>query len=433
MKSRFNNIGFKLYFVFFILIIGISFATVYQNNRSDLNVINIESKQNLEEIEKSFYQLLKLDVDKLSAALTVILRQKDLQQTFIKQDREKLLSLSLPVFDQLKQNYNITHFYYHNLDSTVFLRVDQPAIFGDLVNRFTLKDSVSTQKFSTGLELGKTAFALRVVSPSFLDGQIVGYYELGQEINNILKTIKDNTGSNNEYAIVVDKNYLSHPDWISTRTNQGLTDNWDDFGKYLNISSTISEKDSKYSQIKNCFTNFSLIDKISSLHKPVNIHTSDNSNFSCGGFPLKDASGKIVGAVLAQIDISDFRNEMNSNNQTTLINIIAFIIIAFGIYLLITEKIITKPLKKILNAMNIIKGGNLDFKVPVKSKDEIGELSSSFNEMTQNLKESKENIESRIEDRTNQLQRLNQAMVGRELKMIELKQKIKKLTNKNEK
>ena len=71
----------------------------------------------------------------------------------------------------------------------------------------------------------------------------------------------------------------------------------------------------------------------------------------------------------------------------------------------------SKPIVKLRNAANEVSKGNLDVKVKFKSKDELGQLAKSFNDMTENLKKSRETIENntrtlekKVEQRTKEYQ-----------------------------
>ncbi len=68
------------------------------------------------------------------------------------------------------------------------------------------------------------------------------------------------------------------------------------------------------------------------------------------------------------------------------------------------------PINELIRGTFIIAQGNLDFRVPVKFADEIGDLTISFNQMTDRLKMANEQIkgysqtlEQRVEERTKQL------------------------------
>lgn len=80
-----------------------------------------------------------------------------------------------------------------------------------------------------------------------------------------------------------------------------------------------------------------------------------------------------------------------------------------------------RPIIRMKNTMTKISFGDYSQRVIINSKDEIGELANSFNQMVAKLLESYELVEKKVEERTSQLEKLNKAMVGREIKMIELK------------
>jgi sigma-B regulation protein RsbU (phosphoserine phosphatase) len=67
--------------------------------------------------------------------------------------------------------------------------------------------------------------------------------------------------------------------------------------------------------------------------------------------------------------------------------IVAFILVAFT----------TRPLKKLSEGVRVISTGNLNYKIEVKSRDEIGMLARQFNSMTDMLKDAQDKeIENRI-------------------------------------
>lgn len=120
-------------------------------------------------------------------------------------------------------------------------------------------------------------------------------------------------------------------------------------------------------------------------------------------------------------------------------------------------KSITKPIDLLVEGVKRIGQGNLDFKIKVTTNDELEKLSSAFNEMAKNLsisrrtiEEAKDTLEIKVKARTRELQELTKNLeekvgertkelqnrlselerfhrltVGRELKMIELKKRIK--------
>jgi nitrogen fixation/metabolism regulation signal transduction histidine kinase len=69
--------------------------------------------------------------------------------------------------------------------------------------------------------------------------------------------------------------------------------------------------------------------------------------------------------------------------------LIIFSAIWFGIYL---ARGITVPLEKLVEGTHAVAHGDLDFQIDVKAKDELGQLVTSFNKMTHDLKQSREDL-----------------------------------------
>ncbi len=102
------------------------------------------------------------------------------------------------------------------------------------------------------------------------------------------------------------------------------------------------------------------------------------------GIPLQNKLGVTVGSVYAASPVSSI-NTIFSDLAT-----VFFWSSAIPIFILfIVEYIIsyqfTKPLKLMAQAAKLMSEGDFSTKIPVRTKDEIGELSKSFNEMSEAL------------------------------------------------
>nr|WP_231505905.1 hybrid sensor histidine kinase/response regulator [Planktothrix serta] len=73
-------------------------------------------------------------------------------------------------------------------------------------------------------------------------------------------------------------------------------------------------------------------------------------------------------------------------------------IIAFA-----TGQLLTKPIIYLTNIVSNFSAGNLDIRAKISSKDEIGQLAKSFNNMALQLQTSFETLEHRVEERTAEL------------------------------
>lgn len=114
--------------------------------------------------------------------------------------------------------------------------------------------------------------------------------------------------------------------------------------------------------------------------------------------------------------------------------IVLFVLIAFIFFVYVNFNEMIMPLGELLHATRKITEGELAYRANINADNEVGELAGGFNTMAETLSFLYKNMEDKIEERTkdletknNQLEKLNKFMVGRELKMTELKQEIEKL------
>ncbi|MBD3280833.1 hypothetical protein GF389_04910 [Candidatus Dojkabacteria bacterium] len=90
-------------------------------------------------------------------------------------------------------------------------------------------------------------------------------------------------------------------------------------------------------------------------------------------------------------------------------------------------------IEKIIKNIKLFRENDTVRKNTIKTGDELEILAESFYQLSKELVKEKADIESKVEERTKQLQSVNEALIGREMKMIDLKQKIKRLENERQK
>ena len=95
----------------------------------------------------------------------------------------------------------------------------------------------------------------------------------------------------------------------------------------------------------------------------------------------------------------------NSVNQAIIYFFTLFVIfLVLGVIsTLIFANQITKPILKLTQGVKKLDSGESDVLVVIKSKDEIGDLAQSFNQMATKLKEYQEGLEQRIQEKTEEL------------------------------
>lgn len=233
-----------------------------------------------------FSELERKDVEQLSKALDALVADPALLEPFRARDRAKLLAAALPRFEKLKAERNITHLYFHEPARTCFLRVHAPALHGDVIDRETLSQAIATQLIGAGKELGKTAFALRVVKPVRSKGKVVGYVELGEEIDHFLSRMKQLTGD--DYGLLVDKSRVDRKELARVRGD----DRWDERPDVVLIDSTIWDE-------RNIGVGASLASLPDEGGAIVEWKEGARS-FAGSAFPVRDAGKHVVGALFVR-------------------------------------------------------------------------------------------------------------------------------------
>ncbi len=90
--------------------------------------------------------------------------------------------------------------------------------------------------------------------------------------------------------------------------------------------------------------------------------------------------------------------------------LVSIIVIAVVVVTIFISRRLIRPIQKLVEGTGKIAAGSLDFKISTKSKDEIGDLANSFNNMTTQLGESKRqlddyalNLKQMVEEKTKEI------------------------------
>jgi PAS domain S-box-containing protein len=357
--------------------------------------------QIVEDVEKEFDNLITLDTQILESSLDVFLENQSYKDVYLQDDRQALFELGEPLFKKLEDNHDITHFYFHLTSGDNFLRLHNKDIFGDKINRFTFQQARSSQEIGSGIELGKTAFALRVVKPYLNNGELVGYVEFGNEIDHVLDEVKSLTDK--DLLLVVDKQFLNHNDWQSLRQVANLPDNWDDFEKYLVIDSTISEEYSESLQKEMVNGCLSTENPNSQTMSELKIYHDNSRSLLCGNFYIHDAGDRQVGNIIVFQDVTDTLIMVTRFDGLVIIISVILYVLVFIFYNFLLNKIIINPIKTLQQGTKIIEQGNLNYKVGTDSNDEIGELSKAFDKMVKSLAKARTGVDRKVNEQTKEI------------------------------
>ncbi len=361
-----------------LLMAGIFGVLLYSSTRQELT----NQAQNILDSAKNAYgMILESDSKMMSAALDNFMLSEAAWQAYASRDRAKLASVATPIFERNKKRNKISHFYFIDPDGKCFLRVHDQGNNGDQINRETFKRSLQTGKTASGIELGKTAFALRVVSPYNRDDSTVAapsFVEFGEEIEHFNRIVKNKIGS--DLVVLLDKKYV---DETGYKKIVGTQYRWDTFAKFAVASSTLEGEAKKYFDT---VTEDQLLNISSS--RVLGFRKLEGRFLSLGCFPLEDVSGKTIGVVFTATDAT--AQVMKQRQEGLIFGGVTLLILALSAfaasYILKNELI--GPILRLERDANAISLGEEVEPLLTNRTDEIGLLIQSFERMRFSLKKS---------------------------------------------
>jgi len=160
---------------------------------------------------------VSLEAAEIGEYIEFIQNKDDITKLFLEQNKEKLNNSIKGMYSRLSKNVNLTHMYFINTDGRVLLRVHDYERDKDIIDRTTFKKAQERESLFYGLEFGvKKNYTLRVVKPWFVDGKIIGYIELGKEIDKIINDISRSLKSI-IYIAVKKELYRNASDYVKQR------------------------------------------------------------------------------------------------------------------------------------------------------------------------------------------------------------------------
>ena len=272
-----------------------------------------------------------LEQQALGLAITakLIASNPTVQRDLRERDAEALLVSFQPVFETLRRENNLTHFYFFDTNRNCLLRVHKPDKSGDFINRGTAIEAERTRKTATGLELGPLGtFTLRVVQPVFEGEKLVGYVELGKEIEDVLQAITNHVAI--ELAVVISKRNLNQHNWEDGMHMLGRASNWDFLPNDAVIYATPGVPPGALNFMFDC--------NAGTYSRICGNFVRSLTNWQVSATPLKDASGNEVGCLLIMND--------NTADKASFARFMTFSVAAGGAMLALIVAIIYALLRR---------------------------------------------------------------------------------------
>jgi two-component system sensor histidine kinase/response regulator len=248
------------------------------------------------EVNRALQVDVAIQAGGLSMALQPIAANAMVQKALREGDAGRLLAAWRPVFETLRRESNVTHLYFLDKNRVCLLRVHTPERRGDIINRFTALEAERTGKTASGVELGPLGtFTLRVVQPVFENDALVGYVELGKEIEDLLR---GRLTPGLDLAVIIRKELLNRQSWEEGMRMLGREADWDRLARSVVIFSSRG-------RLADAFASW--VDRFAGKRAPGEEDREisfDGKDWLISATPLQDASGKEVGDLLVMHNIT---------------------------------------------------------------------------------------------------------------------------------
>ncbi|WP_315783134.1 cache domain-containing protein [Bradyrhizobium sp. SZCCHNPS1003] len=306
-------------------------------------IIDRANERELHAQYDAFNSRLQLESTRAEAMSAVVAKIPAVQDAMAQNDRDALMRLFGAGMASMKSDYGVDQFQFHTPPAMSFLRVHQPAKFGDDLSGFrkTVVAANTDRKPIVGLEGGVAGLGLRGVVPIVSAGKHLGSVEFGLTFGqNFFDEFKRSRNVDVAFRLAGDNGFKLFATTIGETSFFASGDYREaSAGSFL----------SRQGQLKGV---------------PVVALLG----------PIKDFSGKPIGAVEIIMDNSEFIQARNRAGALAIGMTLAGLVLIALAGLLIARSI-SRPIVQMTSAMRELADGNLDVSVPADwRKDEVGQM-----------------------------------------------------------
>jgi len=282
----FKNAAYRIYLLLVFGVIVLGFTSIGSSYYFHKLNIETNTQNHITNYHTRFQTYVEQEAHMMESYLQLIQEKQELQSSFINSDKGELFKKSESIFKHINKNSDITHFYFIKPDGKILLRVHDFDKDSDIVNRYTFLQAKEKNKNFHGIEFGiKKNYTLRVVSPWIVDGKLIGYIELGKEVDKLSETLSQQLGIELFYAIAK--------------------------SEYKDSAKDIQKKLKAYMQTKEYYmvyntipSNQQIVDFIDSNNNKLQWITIENKHYISYIDPLEDVSRKTLGVKVFLVDVT---------------------------------------------------------------------------------------------------------------------------------
>lgn len=306
----FDKYKLKIFFPLTIAILIAASISVYVNYYLQQSTI-LQNKQDVAPVFlKSFHSKTVESADIFSTYLDMLNDNEQIQHFFLEKNRRKLNEIIHPFYINLHDKIDVTHLYFIDTEGRVILRAHDPQRHSDTIKRYTFEQAQKSGRLSYGLEFGTNMhYTLRVVKPWIVDGRIIGYLEMGKEVDKYMHSLASDLDL--EVYLAVEKQLFE------------------------NASASIQERLAQKVQTKTHYIAYQTADMEMDFQKLIDnrnlkkIKVADN-HYAVYINPMVDASGDLLGQMLFLMDMTSEYHAMWNSTMVYALIILVIVLFVLG-------------------------------------------------------------------------------------------------------
>nr|CRH05207.1 Putative Histidine kinase with Response regulator reciever domain [Candidatus Magnetococcus massalia] len=284
MKRHATLILFSIALLGLLMVLASAYWNLNEKNRAHQEHLSWIQETAQNRVDTLFAHEAK----QLRALSRRIMFSHEILQSFMAKERSKLLQLTQEIYNEIEQQFQVTHLYFHDLKGRNFLRVHTPPRHGDLIKRITMRQAMQRGKPSWGVELGPLGtLTLRHLFPWYHEQKLVGYLELGKEVDQTISSLQDLLKT--KPLLLLPKAKLKRNGWLEGMKLLGRQPDW-------SMMSSMVLANENLSALPQAF--FTRLEK-GGLKRFVDTHLEQNERFyNLITITLDDPDGDPIGLVV---------------------------------------------------------------------------------------------------------------------------------------
>jgi len=129
---------------------------------------------------------------------------------------------------------------------------------------------------------------------------------------------------------------------------------------------------------------------------------------------VHDAGQRVLGVIDADLSLAPVDQQIAQNQATLKWFLLGAMIFGSVTAVLFMWLVVYRPVKELIDGTHRVAGGDLEYRLPVRSDDELGDLSRSFNRMTAEVAGVQSKIEEEVRRKTAELERVHKTLLRSE-------------------